>query len=117
MAYGSRTRRVLRFGIGMSSSAVLSGMALSLARRALLEYADDWTDGAAECWGVVDAWLPWTSGSRNWASTALPPTAPVMWSESPVVRKGATAFGIRGLPELLGGPRRMKSIRSELLSL
>jgi hypothetical protein len=63
---------------------------------------------------LVEAWLYRTLG--RFASTALPPTAPAIWSESIVVRNGATVRGIRGLLAVLGGPLRIKSMRSELSS-
>ena len=79
--------------------------------------------GTEDSVALVDVRLLLKSVSRSWASTALPPTAPFMRSESMVVRNGATVLGIRGLVgplvllETFGGPRRMKSIKSELSSL
>src|SRR3569833_2394438 len=114
-AYGSLTRRVLRLGI-MSPSSNMLGLGclpppppptLSFLMRALDEFIE---------LSVMFVEAPLYRMSGSIASTALPPTAPDSWSESIVVRNGATVRGMRGLPAL-GGPRRMKSMRSELSSL
>lgn len=57
----------------------------------------------------------WGSRPSGRVERRLPESAVDIWSESMVVRNGATVRGILGLPWLLslGGPWRMKSISSE----
>ena len=115
IAYGSRTRRVFRLGIISPSSPkvfrlggdVDAGLRdLELLIKGVCE-AIDCNDG------LVDNWLYRASGSE--ASIARPPTTLESWSESIVVRNGATVLGMRWSSAIFG-PALTKSIRSVIES-
>ena len=94
IAYGSRTRRVLRLGIISSSPPKVLRLGGDLgAGLGDLAVLISGVCEAIDCSdGFVDSWLYRASGSE--ASIARPPMTLDSWSESIVVRNGATVLGM-----------------------